>query len=241
MEHDRYYIDGAPDGDILNLSREESHHLIRVRRVAPGAGVTLFDGEGHEYNAEVLECRKGIAEVKVLESRAVDRELPFRLTLAVAAVKPKAMNDIVRRATEIGVHSLQPIYCTTSVVHYSDFEKKREKWRRAVVEACKQCGRNVLPLMAAPASVAHVLEETRDSLTLFAHHSTHAKRVGDCLTAGGKPRDTVCFIGPEGGFTDEEARLAASRGAHIVSLGPARLTAETAVIALLSAAISHQI
>ena len=240
MEHDRYYIDGPPEGEEYILSLEESHHLTRVRRAGPGAAVTLFDGEGGEYLAEVLDHHKGRAKVRIMKRRAVDRELPFLLSLAVAPVKPRAMDDIIRRATEIGIHSLRPVYCTNSVVHYEDFAKKREKWRRTTIEACKQCGRNLLPLINAPATIARVMEESRDSLLLLAHDSPDARPVGDISPLHDKPRDIICFIGPEGGFTDEEAHMAASRRAHIVSLGRTRLRAGTAAIALLASVISHR-
>ena len=237
VEHDRYYIDGKPEAEVIDLSREESHHLIHVRRAKPGARVTLFDGEGREYRAEVVEFHKGVATVRVAEGKAVNRELPFLLTLAVAPLKPKVMQDVIHQAAELGIHCLQPVYCTNSVVHYRDFEKKREKWRRIMIEACKGCGRNILPLIAAPQALAHFLEESRDSLLLFAHRSEDAKHIKDLVPFPPGRRGVICFVGPEGGFTDEEAHLAASKGAHIVSLGPTRLRAETAAVALLSAAI----
>jgi 16S rRNA (uracil1498-N3)-methyltransferase len=237
MEHDRYYIDGAPKADAVELDREESHHLIHVRRGRAGDTVTLFDGLGGEYDAEILKVRKGGATLHITASRAVDRELPYRLTLGFAPAKSQAMDDIVRQATEIGATTLQPIYCENSVVHYRDFARKCEKWRRTVIEACKQCGRNVLPTIATPASMASFLERCAGSHILIAHLSPDGKSVRESLS-GARPESIVCLIGPEGGFTDAEVALAVAAGARVITLGPARLRAETAAVAMLSAVTS---
>jgi 16S rRNA (uracil1498-N3)-methyltransferase len=234
MEHDRYYVGGRPKAEVVELDREESHHLIHVRRGGIGDVVTLFDGVGNEYDAEILEVRKGTATLRIAASRAISRELPYRLTLAFAPAKSQAMDDIVRQATEIGAAALQPLYCEKSIVHYKDFARKCEKWRRTVIEACKQCGRNVLPEIAAPASIGPFLQQCAGILVIIAHLSPEAKTVRECLT-GAKPESVVCLVGPEGGFTEDEVALAVAAGARVVTLGPARLRAETAAVAMLSA------
>jgi len=238
MEHDRYYIDGRPKAEVVELDREESHHLIHVRRGGVGDVVTLFDGVGNEYDAEILKARKGTATLRVTASRAVNRELPYRLALAFAPTKSQAMDDIVRRATEIGAAALQPLYCENSVVHYKDFARKCEKWRRTVIEACKQCGRNVLPEIATPATISPFLERCGGSLVLIAHLSPEAKSIRECLSGASKPESVVCLVGPEGGFTEGEVALAVAAGARVVTLGPTRLRAETAAVAMLSAVTS---
>jgi len=235
MEHDRYYIEGRPSADVVELSREESHHLIHVRRGKPGDAITLFDGLGNEYAAEILKVHKGAAVARISATSAVSRELPYRLTLAFAPTKSAAMDDIIRQATEIGVSILQPVYCENSVVRYKDFPAKSEKLRRTVIESCKQCGRNVLPVIQAPAPFPAFLAGLRASIVLIAHPAPDAQTIPECLAAGGNPDTIVCLVGPEGGFTDNEIRLASSAGAHIVTLGPTRLRAETAAIAMLAA------
>jgi 16S rRNA (uracil1498-N3)-methyltransferase len=238
MEHDRYYIDGKPRAEIIELDREESHHLIHVRRGGPGDTVTLFDGVGNEYDAGILGVRKGTATLRILASRAVSRELPCRLTLAFAPTKSQAMDDIVRQATEIGAAALQPLYCENSTVHYKDFARKCEKWRRTVIEACKQCGRNVLPVIATPAAIGPFLERCGGSLILIAHPAAGAKSVRDRLSSASKPESVICLVGPEGGFTEGEVALAVAAGARVVTLGLTRLRAETAAVTMLSAVTS---
>lgn len=219
----------------MELSREESHHLIHVRRGKPGDAITLFDGLGTEYSAEIIKVHKGTAAARISATSAVNRELPYRLTLAFAPTKSQVMDDIIRQATEIGVAILQPIYCENSVVHYKDFASKCEKWRRTVIEACKQCGRNILPVIETPAPFASFLAGLRASLILIAHPAPNAQTIRECLAAGGNHETIVCLVGPEGGFTDNEILLASSAGAHTVTLGPTRLRAETAAIAMLAA------
>jgi 16S rRNA (uracil1498-N3)-methyltransferase len=211
---------------------------MHVRRGKTGDPITLFDGTGNEYTAEIISCGKALATVRITGSRAVDRELPYRLALAFAPAKAQAMDDIVRQATEIGVTTIQPVYCANSVVHYKDFEQKCRKWRRTVIEACKQCGRNVLPMIGTPVSLAAFLETCRGSIVLMAHPAPDARSAREFVSRPDKHERIVCLIGPEGGFTDEEASLAVSAGARLVSLGPTRLRVETAALALLSAVTS---
>lgn len=238
LEHDRYYIDGKPAADTVELSREESHHLIHVRRGMRGDAVTLFDGLGMEYSAEIAAVRKTAVTLRIISARAVSRELACRITLAFAPPKSHA-DGIIAAATELGAAVIQPIYTERTLVRYKDLPRKAEKWRRAIIEACKQCGRNLLPRINPPAEFNHYLAANRANLMLLAHPAPDAQTVTAILAA--KPASVILLVGPEGGYTDEEVQAASANGAHIVTLGPSRLRAETAALALLAQAAAYLI
>ena len=235
----RFYIAAPPDTTVIELDKSQSHHLTKVMRRKTDEEVVLFDGCGVQYSAVIISAGSGKAKLRVVGRREISRELPRRVTLAIAPPKSGPMDEIVRRATELGVACFQPIYCRRSVARYSDFPKKLDKWRRITIEACKQCGRNLLPEIAQPVKFAQAIEDISGrNRSIMLHTGGDSRPISEILAETAQ-EDIAVFIGPEGGFAPEEIGLANKFGSPAARLFPQVLRTETAVLAALAIIACH--
>jgi 16S rRNA (uracil1498-N3)-methyltransferase len=233
---ERFYVPVPLEPGIVVLHGPEAHHLAVVCRLRAGDAVCLFNGDGREYRATVAEAGKKAVTLEVDSVDAPQRELPFRLEVAVSLPKGDRAQFLVEKLTELGVSRLVPLRTARSVVHPG--EDKHQKLERWVIEASKQCRRNVLmavdPLTEFAAYVAR-----GDGARWLAHpESSSWDRLPACHgpgQAGSLSHGTVVAVGPEGGFTDAEVEMACAAGWQCISLGPRILRVETAAIALASA------
>ncbi len=202
-------------------------------RVKPGTLVAVFDGTGVEYEGIVAETHGRCVTVRVRARTVPAVESPLRLTLAQALVKGEKFDLVVQKATELGVARIIPLLTHRTIAGaYSP--QRLERWRRIALEAVKQSRRTRLVRIEEPQPVRSLLEQLREP-TLFC-----AEREGVPLREIAKqwsespPRQLLIFIGPEGGWADEEIETARRAGAVLLSLGPRILRAETAGLVVLS-------
>jgi 16S rRNA (uracil1498-N3)-methyltransferase len=221
----RFYFEGVLGLGEVTLEGPEAHHLAHVRRFDVGEEVTLFNGDGHEYAAGIEELGKKKVRLNVVRQDSPQRELSFPLHIAAALPKADRTDFLIEKLTELGVTSFTPLHTERSVVKVD--AGKVEKFRRAVIEASKQCGRNVLMEIHDPSEWHewHALQTTdrwlaNPSATLPLHKSP---------TSGRNP--ILVAFGPEGGFTSDEIAQAVVAGWHLGSLGPRVLRIETAALA----------
>jgi 16S rRNA (uracil1498-N3)-methyltransferase len=217
---DRFHVDGPLGPGEVTLEGPEAHHLSAVRRFVVGDSVTLFNGDGHEYPSRVRELGKKRVVVGVIEVRSPARELGFELHIASALPKGDRGDFLIEKLTELGVTDFTPLITERGVVKASD--TKADKLRRAVIEASKQCGRNVLMRIHSPSRWVDWCA-TQTGRRLIAH-----PREAACGFAPGLAR---IAIGPEGGFSESELSAAAAAGWERLSLGPRILRVETAAVA----------
>lgn len=221
-------------GTIVDLPETVAHHLHVVRQ-QPGDELVLFNGEGGQVRARLVEAGKRRASAEVLAHEAVEVELPFHVTLAQGLPEGSKMDWIVEKAVELGVGAVQPLAARRSVVKLAGdrADKRLAHWQAVVVSASEQCGRNrlagVAPLqefgrwIGQPAGDAvRILLSPRADASLAAW--THASA----------PRDVSILVGPEGGFSTEEEDAAIAAGALPLSMGPRVLRTETAGLAALA-------
>jgi 16S rRNA (uracil1498-N3)-methyltransferase len=226
---ERFYTNSPLGPGLVTLQGPEAHHLATVCRLGPGDPVCLFNGDGREYPAEVISASRRDVSLNVLSVESPARELGFRLEVAAPLPKGDRGQFLVEKLTELGVTHFTPLRTRRSIVHPSD--AKREKLRRYVIEASKQCGRNVLMEVSAMADWAtYAARADLPPTRLIAHPGGDELR---SLATGG---DRVGAVGPEGGFTDEEVEMARSHGWQVVGLGPRILRIETAAIVLAARA-----
>lgn len=129
-------------GSELSLPPGATRH-VQVLRLQPGDAVTLFDGRGQDWPAEVLAMGRSEVRVRLGEPQAVDRELPIAVTLAIVMPANDRMDGIVEKATELGATAIQPLMSERSVLRLAGdrAEKKRQHWRGVAIAAAEQCGR----------------------------------------------------------------------------------------------------
>jgi 16S rRNA (uracil1498-N3)-methyltransferase len=243
---DRYYSEEPVSGERASLSGAEAHHLINVMRVRQGEKVILFDGSGWEFQARVERVGRNGVDLSLLSREEVDRELGFELTLAVALPKGERQKWLVEKAVELGVSRVVPLWTQRSVAQ--PIQQALDRLRRAVIEASKQCGRNWLMEIAEPMDFSDYIEATRDRTWRWLAHpytegaAGHGQR-GERMVrfthpteSAEAPSEIFLAVGPEGGFTGDEAAAAAKAGWQIVDLGPRTLRVETAAIVLAAIA-----
>lgn len=236
MPH-RFYAPALDaETDCVSLGGDEARHLSRVLRLTAGAEVRVFNGRGLERAAVVDLITGGEVVLRPGAALTAARELPFPLTLVQALLKGDAMDAVVRDATMLGVTSIQPMSTGRGEVPAASMAKggRRGRWHRIAVSSAKQCGRAVVPDVREPIALGEALTRAQPGLLIFLTEPSSragAGRLGD-LTP---PRDRAAavFVGPEGGWMEEEIAAAAAAGAHLVTLGERTLRADAAALVAL--------
>jgi 16S rRNA (uracil1498-N3)-methyltransferase len=221
-------------GTTLDLAAAAAHHVLRVLRLQAGDALTLFDGAGGEYYAELAQAtRRGVA-VRVIEHRDIERESPLTVTLVQGLAAADRMDQVLQKAVELGAAAIAPVVATRSVARLEGVraERRVEHWRQIVIAACEQCGRNRLPQVHVPCALATWLSAPSAAALRVLLLPEATAVLGDL----GRPAGAVeLLVGPEGGFTVEESAAARAAGFRPVRLGPRIMRTETAGAAVLAA------
>lgn len=214
---------------------------VQVLRLQPGDAITLFDGRGGEYTAEVTRMGRSDVEVRVGTHEATEREAPVAVHLLSGMPANERMDWLVEKAAELGVAGLQPLHTAHSVLRLSGDRavKKQAHWQSVAAAACEQCGGNRVPDVAPVQDFARWVGSTaafqgqRCVLSL----AEGSQPLGQLL-APLPPDAALWFLsGPEGGLSPQEDAQARSAGFVPVTLGPRVLRAETAALAALARAV----
>jgi len=223
-------------GTTLDLPDEAVRHLVQVLRMGSGERLTVFDGEGGEYAAELVEVARRSARLRIDVYDPVSREAPLAVTIAQCVSKGDRMDYALQKATELGAAAFAPLLSARGVVKLDGerWEKKVEHWRGVVIGAAEQSGRTRLPPVASPERFESYVAAERPGLKLILAPG------GDRgLSALPAAVEITALIGPEGGFDEAELALAARHGWQRLGLGPRILRTETAPVALLAALLAR--
>ena len=227
------------DHKSVTLASEEARHLRDVLRLAKGDEVYVFDGTGREFHCVVSRTERDFAELDLgNEVEPARPESPINLTLAVALLKGEKFDLVVQKATELGVIQVVPVVTRFADIRLrdeSDAQKRVVRWQRIALEAAKQSGRAVVPVVGKPVLFKFLLTnpENPESLCLM-----FAERGGESFPTVPQPGRVTALVGSEGGWSDEEIDQARGAGWLVVTLGGRTLRAETAAITI-SALIQH--
>jgi 16S rRNA (uracil1498-N3)-methyltransferase len=227
---ERFYINWPLHPGPVLLEGPEAHHLATVCRLRPGDAVCLFNGDGHEYPARVLKAARRQVELEVGARLTPRRELPFRLEVAAPLPKGDRAQFLVEKLTELGVTSFVPLATKHSVVHPR--EGKLEKLQRYVIEASKQCRRNVLLQVGELANWEEYCRREGLPRRRCLAHPGGTPWPAWAGAQGAVAEDTVWAVGPQAGLTEQEVGLAVAAGWQAVDLGPRVLRVETAALAV---------
>ncbi len=224
-------------GQQATIAGAELGHLKRVLRLRPGDRIVAFDDSGWEHEAIIRALHEDRGELEILRSYQAERESPLALTLAIALTKGEKMDYVIEKATELGVQTIAPFTSRYTVPKLDERKtvQRAERWRNIALSAAKQCGRTGLPLIFPVCEYDELITERASGALKILFWEKETEQTLKQLYAS-RPRaaSLSVLIGPEGGFSDDEARAASDQGFSRVHMGRRILRAETAAITAVS-------
>lgn len=242
----RFFVDPANvfwDGtqQYVRITGNDAHHITHVLRTRMGESLVACDSDGVVYHGEMITAGEEVL-LKVTETHVADTEPPYKATVYQALVKGDKMETVIQKAVEMGATAIVPVATSRAVVKLDekDAKKKTERWQKIAAEAAKQCGRGIIPTVAMPMPFRNAVRQAAEAeLPLFCYEGEGTQPLPALYRQVDSPKSISLFVGPEGGFSSEEAALAQECGMRMCGLGRRILRTETAalfVLACLSAA-----
>ena len=216
------------------LDKRSSHHVSTVLRARTGQALQLFNGDGNEYNATVVESGKK-TRVSIHDANRCTTESSIPITLIQAVARSDRMDMVLQKATELGAHSIVPVYSRHSITKLDEQreQKKHQHWQSILISACEQCGRSVIPVLHNVTTLKNYCE----SLTQAADHEHRwvlSPTASNTVNPESQVQAVQLMVGPESGLDEDEVALANQAGFTALQLGPRILRTETAGPAAIS-------
>jgi 16S rRNA (uracil1498-N3)-methyltransferase len=226
-------------GERLYIRGSEAHHLARVLRLSIGDEIAAFDNSGIEYGAKVQEITSGEVQCEIISCKSNPTEAPLAVYLLQGLPKGDKMETIIQKTTELGVKSIYPVRTSRAIVQLEGKKAvdRVARWQKIAVEAAKQCGRSVVPLVGEIQNLKDALRALpKECVVLAAYEGEKTRGLAEELE-NLQGNTLALFIGPEGGFDPQEINFLEQNGVKSVSLGPRILRTETAGLAALTMAL----
>jgi 16S rRNA (uracil1498-N3)-methyltransferase len=228
----RFFLD-TPLATEMFIQGQDAHHISRVLRLQVGDTIVVVAPDGQVGTAQIKGLTIDQVILHLQESIIEQKEAPVAVYLAQGLPKSDKMDYIVQKAVELGVKAVYPVQMEHSVVQY-DLAKKnvrRERWQKLSVEAAKQCGRTLVPVIEPIQNLAELLAGLSEQIVVIMLYEGEAAH-GLKQVLREKPATSyLLLVGPEGGFSAKEVTLCQEKGASIVTIGPRILRTETASLA----------
>ncbi|WP_341348267.1 RsmE family RNA methyltransferase [Paenibacillus sp. FSL H3-0469] len=234
----RYFVTPAQFGaDKVSIDGEDARHIAKVMRGKAGDKLIVSDGVSREALAEIADIEIGLVTVSILEPLAMTHEPRIQITVAQSLPKGDKLETVIQKCTEIGAVAFTPFLSERTIVQYDERKesKRVERWRKICKEAAEQAHRNIVPQVNSPLSWKQLLQSFSGYDAVY---FCYEKEEGLQLRSAAAPwlaslpqeaaAKVMIVVGPEGGFSTEECRLAEEAGAVSVGLGPRILRCETA-------------
>ena len=235
----RFFI---PSGNLhdgrATLTGQESNHLRRVLRLRPNDRIIVFDESGWEHEAVILSFDGETSNLEILRSCQIDKESPLRITLALALTKGDTIDFTIEKATELGVETIVPFASSRTVPKFDSEKigKRTLRWQKIAISAAKQCGRTrvpeILPLVELHALLTQLWP---DALRLIFWEQESIHGLAELKKNQPNVHSVLLLIGPEGGFSRDEASDAIEHGFKPIRLGGRVLRADTAAVSAVAA------
>jgi len=222
-------------GNIVVFTNQVAHYLINVLRLRVGDAVLLCDGMCTDYASSVLSIKSKPLSISFSlgGSSASLSELPIKINLYQGIPKGDKLDWITEKCIELGIYSITPVLTERSVVKLQDAQKRVERLSRIAESAASQCMRGILPIINAPQSFSDVLKNENDDLLLVAYENEKETNLKFLLSPV-NPRNISLWVGPEGGFADNEITMLKDNNAATFNLGARILRTETAAMVVLA-------
>ena len=234
MRIPRLYVPEAGKcGDVITITGQSAHHVTQVLRMRPGAAIRLFNGNGSEWEAALLEGSRSVIRLEIGDVVESVDEPSLSITLAQGIARNDRMDFILQKSVELGVSSIQPLWmqrCQTRV-RGERLEKRLKHWQGVIISACEQCGRSTLPELCTPNDYVPWINKQGDASTRLMLQPDSRQTLHDLPPPA---RDIIILVGPEGGLNPEEQRLASLARFTGIRLGQRVLRTETAALSAIA-------
>jgi 16S rRNA (uracil1498-N3)-methyltransferase len=235
----RFYAPDAGESGVASLIAlpdAEAEHLARVLRLKPGDAVRVFDGTGKEWRGKVADVSRQGASIELIEAATPAPEPRIAIALALAVLKGDKMDDVVRDAVMLGAAAIHPLFTDRTEMSPNMVARggRVPRWQRIAISSAKQCGRAVVPAVHPARRFDDWLGETPVGTRLMLVEPGVLTAVRDVREVP-QPEAAELIVGPEGGWSENEVKLAASTSVQRVTLGTLTLRADAVPIVALSA------
>ena len=236
----RFFIP-KPYKQEMQITGQDAHHIIDVLRMGPGDPLQVVADDGISFVGEITATDTNTVTVAAREILRETHEPDVQISLLQGLAKGEKMELITQKAVEIGVVEIFPLAMDHSVVvlDRSKAEKKTERWQKIAEAAAKQSKRDVIPVVHEVMKLSQVLQEEKWDLLVIAYESENRTSLKEVLQAHKNAKSIGVIIGPEGGLSNEEVKVAQEAGGIAVSLGRRILRTETAGL-VAAAAILYE-
>lgn len=217
----------------IELSPDGANHVGRVLRMTVGQSLTLFNGKGGQYEAQIVQVGKKLVSVHIEEFQDIDSESPLKIHLGQVISRGDKMDFTIQKSVELGVTAITPLFSERCGVKISAerLAKKVQQWQKIVISACEQSGRNFVPQILAPQQLHDWAAEETGELKLNLH-----PRASYSINTLPAPTDGLrLLIGPEGGLSADEITMTEQYNFVETLLGPRVLRTETAALTAITA------
>lgn len=226
----KFFVNSENINDhTITLEGENAKHIGNVLRAKKGDIITVCDGEGRDYECEITEITKKVVIAKITDIFTNDNEPDIKLTLYQALPKADKMELVIQKCIEIGVDRIVPVKTEHTVVKLDGKEdKKIQRWNKIAESAAKQCGRGKIPVVDNVMTFKEAISEATNLDSAIIPYEKEREYSLKTFAKGFKGKSIGIFIGPEGGFSNDEIDFAISKGVKSVTLGKRILRTETA-------------
>ena len=231
----RFFVpkENIKDDKILIIGEDVSH-ITKVLRLGIGDEITCCDGAGNDYVVTIEEADKKQVICKVVSKEKTETEPNISVTLIQGIPKASKMDYIIQKTTELGICEIYPCSLARCVSKVEN-DKKTDRWQKIAVEASKQSGRGVVPVVHNPISLKDAIDVLKGADIAFVPYECQEESyLKPVLTAKADVKSVAFLIGPEGGFDKQEIAQIEDAGLPVVTLGKRILRTETAGEAVLS-------
>jgi 16S rRNA (uracil1498-N3)-methyltransferase len=220
-------------GAFLVIEGQAANRVTQVLRLRSGAPLRIFDGAGNEHHAILGNISRGSIGLTVGEQIPGSPEPALSITLAQGIARQDRMDLILQKAVELGVSVIKPLWMQRSQSHLKGerLAKRCQHWQGVIISACEQCGRNILPGMETPDSLANWIHTQPEADCKIMLQPDSPLTLADIAAPGG---NIILLVGPEGGLNSSEQLLVKTAGFTGIRLGPRILRTETAALAAIS-------
>ncbi len=226
----RFFVDkNSIMDERIELGAENSQHIVSVLRGKIGDEITVCDGDGTDYICNLVDINKKQALAKIVQVRKNTNEPELKITLFQGLPKGDKMELVIQKCVEIGVDRIVPVKTDFTVVKLENKEEKKvARWNKISEAAAKQCGRGKIPVVENIVTFSQAVDRAAEFDRAVIPYEKEQSRSIRSFAENCSYKNVAVFIGPEGGFSDDEIKLALSKNVVSVTLGKRILRTETA-------------